>query len=261
MEQILVAGACSFIGFHIAEGLLEQGFLVTGLDLTDGSGNERKEEMLLAIGRNANFTMAEESLDGLYSKIIVPLYGKDEDHARLFSLLGDIMGSSEKKPDIYCFRSLAPLPEGMEKISAALAGEGSARMFYLPTVYGPWQPDSMAFEAGIRNFPPDRIKQAADAEYRQDAIYIEDLREELPDILKQLPGVMMIRTGKSGLWEECAGYAIGQDYRKYCTGPEPEAVRDAAVYTLKKQTDPAEAIGNQIQHYKKLKLLKEWKLK
>lgn len=261
MEHILVAGSCSFIGYHITECLLEQGWLVTGLDQTAGLRDERKEEMMLAIGRNANFTYAEEPKGQLYGKIIIPLYGMDEADEPFLSRLLAILNTWEKMPDIYCFRSLAPLAEKIEKLSAGLAEEGCARMIYLPTVYGPWQPDSMAFEAGIRKLTFERIKQAAAGEYRQDAIYIGDLRDELPAILKQPARNLVIQTGQSGLWEECARCAIGEDFRKYCSGSGPAAVPEAAVYTLKKLTEPDEAILNQIQHYKKLKLLQQWKLK
>lgn len=54
MKKVVVTGALQFIGYHLSNRLLNAGYEVIGVDSL-ANRRERKEEMLLSFGRNANF--------------------------------------------------------------------------------------------------------------------------------------------------------------------------------------------------------------
>lgn len=58
MEKIAITGVLQLVGFHLCNQLLKQGVQVVGFDNFD-KNKHLKTEMLLAIGRNANFHFLE----------------------------------------------------------------------------------------------------------------------------------------------------------------------------------------------------------
>ena len=53
----------------------------------------------------------------------------------------------------------------------------AAKVVYVPTIYGPWQPETMSFEAAIRQKEVSEIESAIKAEDKSDALFISDIME------------------------------------------------------------------------------------
>ena len=53
----------------------------------------------------------------------------------------------------------------------------AAKLVYLPTIYGPWQPETMSFEAAIRQKKLQEIEKAIVKEDRSDALFISDIMD------------------------------------------------------------------------------------
>lgn len=62
MEKIAITGVLQLLGFHLCNHLLNQGMQVVGFDNFDRN-KQLKAEMLLAIGRNANFQFVESNYE------------------------------------------------------------------------------------------------------------------------------------------------------------------------------------------------------
>jgi UDP-glucose 4-epimerase len=64
MEKVLVTGAAGFIGSHLCERLLDEGYRVVGIDsFTDYYDVRIKRENLRSLAGNANFSLVEASIN------------------------------------------------------------------------------------------------------------------------------------------------------------------------------------------------------
>lgn len=208
MEYALVFGAQQFIGFELCKALVNQGYEVLAID------EQQQEEMLennkwMEIGRNANLQYREigESIE-LQDNMIcfLPIYDyyiveKKDILQKVYSKLEDMMDAIHKVVVIsptQCFKS-----EWEEKwCSDILKKDVIFHQIYVPTLYGPWQPQSLLFH--------QLISGDLQLDYKDDpsdAIFIEDAVNTIISLLEDRQDqqqTIMLQNEAENRWEELA---------------------------------------------------------
>ncbi|MCQ6274320.1 hypothetical protein JMM81_04925 [Bacillus sp. V3B] len=182
MDKAIVIGAFEFIGFHLCLSLLEQGTEVIGIHFPTEDDDIYLEEKRLEIGRNSNFIEKDEtyfsSLEALPSNDIIFLdyysyYMNRQEHKLKMFL--DTRQSLENKSRVALLLPIHFCEEKTEQ-NLFLFQKGDKEeyhsIFFLPTIYGPWQPSSHAFHQAL--LYPTLPIHVDDREWQGDALYIED---------------------------------------------------------------------------------------
>jgi len=209
MEQTIVIGVHQFIGFHLANELLEKGEKVIGIDYDP---QKEDNEMDLYIGRNANYSFL--TLDQLkevkvseQTTVFIDWYDIQinrennniyERAEELTAILQHWEELADKAPVVLVFCRMLQADLGnWERIS-------QEKVIYLPTIYGPWQPVTMSFAAAISQVDANELKRALKNEYRHDAIFIDDVLKALPELLKQEHHNVILESMSENQWAACA---------------------------------------------------------
>jgi nucleoside-diphosphate-sugar epimerase len=250
LDQFIVIGVYQFIGFHLAKDLLDRGEVVNGCDW------ECDEDKDLEIGRNANFSFiqpAELTASSVTDQttIYISWYDLQRRNRASYEWLVDVLSKwakLEKQPNVLIFQSLA-------------AGEQDqfpfGKTLYLPTIYGPWQHESMVFEAKIRNKPSADIQFALEKEYKLDAIYISDLIGSLEKVWTMSEQKVGIKSKKNNQWIQCAERLFQpNDSRLLEWKAPPESKIEAEIYVVKNQVSPQVGIAKQQEHYERMQRIK-----
>ncbi|MDQ0217537.1 hypothetical protein ELQ35_06635 [Peribacillus cavernae] len=272
MELSIVIGAYQFIGFHLCKYLLELGDEVLGVDwLEDTAPGNMMEEKQLEIGRNSNFQF--KPLDGLQdfklsnkATIYVSWYDavkgstgkRDHLNRRIQEIIRTFFAfDPQERPRIVLL-----YPLGIKGEEILQDNQKADKVIFLPTIYGPWQHESMAFEQGVRNRGEAEIKAALEKEYRLDAIYITDLLDYFVDILDTSEKNIVVISSKKNQWSMAARVLFGDSITNGDV-PEKMVIKDEAdhAYHLNNAVAPEQGINLQRQHYKRLKLLGKWKIR
>ena len=162
MEKAVVTGALQIAGFHLCMRLLDEGMAVVGIDRMERC-DKIKEEMLLSVGRNANFQHAE-SLKDEHLRDAHLLFHLDEDPLSETEFKRRIALCDEFQIPIVYLSSLdvygnsstcctegsklePATPLGKRKKQEELALRSNLEeknrrilIFRTPRIYGPWQP-------------------------------------------------------------------------------------------------------------------------
>lgn len=205
MDKVIVTGVLQLSGFHLCVRLLNEGINVVGIDTLD-KNKKYKEEMLLSIGRNANFEYVE-SLDDVKDFCGVDLF---------FHLCGELMNDSELNKiitlcdkyqipiiyisslDVYgrgescCYedtmlRPVTPLGkrkkhEEMMLLSNSEEKKRKLVIFRTPYIYGPWQHQGHCMHKLIymhvkKNIGLDKL--LSNETFANQYMYVEDLIEAI----------------------------------------------------------------------------------
>lgn len=221
LDKVCILGVYEFIGFHLCKRFLENGFSVEGVHL-DTECDLFLEEKRLEVGRNANFNEKSFPLSGQNIKTevtIIPIYDwfmtyKESklNYDKFFSEIIQYIKNAPKKNFVY----LLPIQlstdwqdEGMGKIRNFIDQtkhmDQFIQYFYLPTIFGPWQPGSFLFQKKLLNQINNNNEQIEVREWPFDAIYIEDLLISLIERIEfGESGSFLIDSGIPKSWELCA---------------------------------------------------------
>ena len=270
----MVIGSLGFIGFSLSKRLLEEGFEVIGIDHISEEHDQLKEQKLMEIARNSNFKYSNNRIENL------PLQEVAENCDVVYYCLPNKkmakMKEVLKKVMDYCneitckfvylssYESLNQRNEiGQMKMKEENEIEKYSKLNYnfsfhilqLPTVYGPWQPNSMTFQQLIMGIDSPSIDPI-----REDAIFIDDLIE----ILLELPAdsdvnkTIKINSNRKNQWQEGVNLIKGTSNPKQESSEiEVKNTEDQAAYNRHIQTSLEEGIRQQKEHYKYLQKLKE----
>lgn len=185
MDKAIIVGVYEFIGFHLCNFLLENGIEVTGIHIPNDENDLFLEEKRLSFGRNSNFS--ERKLSDIQSI--------QEDRGKTFCFI-DYYSFYMKKEEEQLETSIHPLvqteslPQMVFALPIQLCEETSSKKkqylfelieeswnFYLPTVYGPWQPLYFSFQKALLD--PQSTVQVTEREYMKDALYIDDVIQSI----------------------------------------------------------------------------------
>lgn len=222
MDKAVVLGAFGFLGYSFSKALLDEGVEVTA-QWVDGYIKPYIEEQRLEIGRNANFIetedknwIHEERIDQKKIPVIIPVYDfyiqKTErvlfEELDLFNMLSSL--SSEN------FTVALLLPEQciyekdnssslVVELKQLLNEKGfSYQEIFLPTLFGPWQPDEYFFQQLISLGKGEGFTPMLNSrESLSDAIFIDDATSVVMELISQRTGKYVVRSANINNWDEC----------------------------------------------------------
>ena len=276
MGTYIVVGAYQFVGFHVTQYLLGQGEEVIGIDWEGFKTNQYIiEEKELEIGRNANFTYFPINKLRLLDvseqfTILLSFYDSRKGKTGLTDLhIDDIVSFLEKckKNDhVNGLKIMILLPidgdtDEFQAVLSACEGMESVKMVFLPTIYGPWQPESMSFEAGTSQLEQSAIHATLASEFREDALFITDFIDAFERILSSTDRNIHLCSSIEDHWKKCAKLVFNQEVIDSLTPKPPTKNMRGTIYKVPNKTSPEEGIRLQIEQNKRLNLLKKWRMR
>lgn len=269
MDKAVILGAFEFIGFHMCKKMLDDGYEVKGIHVEKVQSQD--EAKRLEVGRNANFQeqsieeWLESKREGSTEKqtIIISLFDLFMGHKenRLTSSVGLIDYLNERKKWENTVVLLLPIQlavqqealSSLEQVNHFLekiADDSETLQFvYLPTVYGPWQPSTYAFQKAIEGNMVS-IEEVDEREWTKDAIFIDDLLQKMMEIVEgEEAGHFLLESGEPERWKECADFLHFQHHqRENLETPELTFKSHINRISINKLTPVAESIALQKQH-------------
>lgn len=268
MHTSVVIGVYQFIGFHLAKYLLEKGEEVLGVDWID-MGEEDCSEKEMEMGRNSNFLyvpvhkLNKFSLEqqkiiyvSCYDLNISPL----EDKEAILSNIVQFIKDSRKNPSIQVI-VLLPIEEENEifhSLLEELAEHDAAKMVFLPTIYGPWQPETMSFEAAIRQKELSEIEKVLTTEYKEDTLFVSDIMDAVVKVVLENEKKIQLQSEDPDQWSQCAELLWTDEFiKRYILNKSSRLVK-GLLYKVKNKTSPFIGISLQKKHFQRLQLMKKW---
>jgi nucleoside-diphosphate-sugar epimerase len=261
MDKIIIVGTYEFIGYQLCLSLLEQGREVIGIHLNTHSQDLFLEEKRFGIGRNSNFIERDEtffdSSDPLSDPMILfidyySFYFKREEKK-----LSSIINTNFLKMDSIHFVFTLPVQLIHETglIERTLFQESDEKVattiFFLPTIYGPWQPMKYVFQQALCN--PNGSIILDEREWTEDALYINDVMEI---ILQELEGkrkkVYLFKSKVEEHWKKVLRILLGKSELESTHYKQEPLNPDITVIDVG-DTEPQDGIENQKRHLSGLK--------
>ncbi|MBM7653701.1 hypothetical protein [Neobacillus cucumis] len=226
MDKAIVLGIYDFVSFHLGSTLLNKGFEVIGIHLERNDPIPFLEEKRLEVGRNANFREislcgldAYRDVDDNKTTLFLSLYDlymlKSEpilQEQAVLKSLQQYLAPNKNLTDIVFLLPIQMLRtnEGqiLEKVINQVIEWGKRnRFFYLPTIYGPWQPHSFLFQqALLAKFDESKI-QVGEREWTGDTLFVEDAVEIILSSMESQNVVsntkFLIESGIKDYWNQC----------------------------------------------------------
>ena len=97
----------------------------------------------------------------------------------------------------------------------AIEDNDAAKLVYAPTIYGPWQPETMSFEAAIRQKELSEIESAILKEDKSDALFISDIMEVLIEISSHHEKKIQLQSEAPDQWQQCAKLLWKDEWYRY----------------------------------------------
>lgn len=277
MDKAVIFGAYEFVGFHVCKRLLDEGYEVKGIhfyiDQSDMVAEKRME-----IGRNANFQ--EQSVDEWLKAeqkgkeklmILISLYDwyigcKDSVLAdsEWIEKVEQFLRKRKDQQDMVALllpiqllanENLSKEEEEIRKCLEKISKHAEARQyFYLPSVYGPWQPPTCLFQKLIEDGACCKPSGNCNyREWRQDVFFIDDLLDPIYQIIESgKNGHYLFESGEQRRWEECLEQL---NYKQECSekglSSGSRLAKEAVRITVGKLTSVAESLTRQKEHFKR----------
>lgn len=226
MDKAIIFGVYDFVNFHMCQTLLNQGIEVLGISFEEKEDIPFYEEKRLEVGRNANFieqSFSNWQMERVEEKsktvLIFSIYDWYMLHKEAQFLekkstkpILDFVEKNAANLELVCMRPIQDLDsnkgsqiaEFMEQVSQKVQ---RSQVFYLPSIYGPWQPESFLFQQAILS----KIREAGitkgDREWTEDTLFVYDAIESIGELFDSGKcGRYVLQSGKKNYWSECAAY-------------------------------------------------------
>jgi nucleoside-diphosphate-sugar epimerase len=221
MDKVVIIGVFDFVNFHVCKAFLDKGIEVRGVQLETEVNEDMINEKRLEIGRNANFS--EVSLGDISNQptdndtivlSVFDLYMRyKEDYLLKEELINKII-SRNKWENIVILVPSQLLKNVMDSKSKVVIEEFLKRtipqnencyLIYLPTVFGPWQPETFMFQSSILTEMNSGKPFRGLREEISDALFVEDTVQSIIGIIENKePGRYLLQSGKIDQWDLCA---------------------------------------------------------
>jgi hypothetical protein len=218
MDKVVITGVFDFVNFHVCKALLDKGIEVRGIQLKTDE-NDILVEKRLEVGRNANFTEASlgeitKDSDGreIFILSIYDLYMCYKEDILLNENLinkGDWKQFVILVPSQLLTDEIAPESDSVINnfLRNAIALGKDTHLLYLPTIYGPWQPETFLFQHSILTGMDRGKKFRGLREETCDALFVEEAVESIINIIEdKRPGRYLLQSGKKNQWDICASF-------------------------------------------------------
>lgn len=274
MQTNIVIGTYRFVGFYVTQYFLNQGKEVIGIDWDDSEANQYiMEEKELEIGRNSNFIYFPinklKLLDiSQEDTVFISCYDiQSGKMGKIDFLIGEIVSFIEKfkngkneTPNFVLFMPIEKDVSIFHSILSSIREIDSAKIIFLPTIYGPWQSEGMSYEAGINQLGQSDIKAAIAAEYTFDALYITDFVNALEAVLTSgSDRDIQLCSSIDDHWNECAKLIFDESMDSFTPQQSTTKINKGTIFEVQCKMEPEEGIALQKKHNKRLNLLKKWR--
>ncbi|WP_066367791.1 hypothetical protein [Neobacillus fumarioli] len=268
MDKAVILDVFDFVSFHVCKHLLNHGVEVHGIWFDECSNQEILEEKRMEIGRNANFfedtfqkwrpTIHENVKDrqtfifSLYDLFIIQKdsilkreaihsiiqYIAESKNNRLVFLLPIQMNRFKEDSKIVFF------------VEEAKELTGNIQLFYLPAIYGPWQPSAFLFQQTIIAKILGSDIQQSEREWIYDALFVKDAVSTIHEIMESgKPGNYVLESGVENYWNRCADFLkLEQQFIKNQNCAPEEFTEPCVRISIKKLTPIAASLTEQIKH-------------
>ncbi|PLS02938.1 hypothetical protein [Neobacillus cucumis] len=227
MDKAIIFGMYDFISFHIGSMLLNKGLEVIGIHIDQSSHTPFLEEKRLEVGRNANYKeIALSALDDYSEKdtanttFILSLYdlyvlNKEVILQRdsVIKSLQQYIKRNKQVTQIVCILPIQLLEPNKEQTLETIMNqvndlEKCNTFFYLPAVYGPWQPSVFMFQQALNaKFDQGEIR-ADKREWTGDILFVDDAVGEIVELIEHANTEhnlnYLIESGQENYWFQCA---------------------------------------------------------
>lgn len=227
MDKLVIFGGYEYLGFYLSTAFLDKGLHVHCIHFNFGE-ELIYDEKRFTVGRNANFEETpfkewkQSSNDELEKTLmVISLYDysfnngthreKDIDEQELFkSLLNRNLANCEFLflLPIQCLARQNECKEYKEFRIELIKKDIKLKEVYIPTLYGPWQPNEYLFQQAIlRKLTGRWDYQLSEKEWCYDAIYIEDAVEEIGRIVEENTiEACLLQSEVVDHWQKCASF-------------------------------------------------------
>ncbi|GLB58894.1 hypothetical protein [Cytobacillus sp. NCCP-133] len=234
MDRAVIVGTFEFVGFSLCKHLLELGSEIEGIHISKGEEDYFTEDKRLEIGRNANFyennytewmESKKEIKEGtvffidfydyyLMNKLSAIRENEIIDNF-LIRHITELAKSKSKLVFLFPLQWVKDINRAHSRCERAMEtlkeNNVCVHSFYLPAVYGPWQPKEFLYHQAILG----RRKAAINnREWIHDAIFIDDLIQSIvQEAEKKQGGSFLLKSSLPGHWQKCAEY-LSIEYSK-----------------------------------------------
>ncbi|WP_139339525.1 hypothetical protein [Bacillus dakarensis] len=220
MDKAIVVGVYEFLAFHFCKKFLDDGMEVIGVHSLSQENDLFTEEKRMEIGRNANFveekyekwTVTDEQEEVLlvldYYDLFIRNVEKELDWE---SMKLKLSGLKNGKGKVLFLMPIQLLMQGryeqhqsqMKEILSSFKRDGIAfNVYYLPTVYGPWQYIESAFQQYFL-MENDHF-MIHEREWTGDALHVEDVIDSILSFLSDKYKAYLLESSEADKWTKCA---------------------------------------------------------
>lgn len=226
MERATILGIYDYIGYSLCRSLLDQGVEINGIFPKGMKEDYFTEEKRLEIGRNANFMESglqewNRKEDFLFVTLFESLQSRHIPDDFLEALLSELEDRQLKKlptavilPADFA-QDEVELSEREASMSKLVnSGKSNFLTIYLPTIYGPWQPEECFFQQVMSQPSSDNRKmpKIGPREWTHDCLYIDDAVKMIKNMAESgHHGQYILSSGEHDRWLQCARELLGDD--------------------------------------------------
>lgn len=273
MDKAMIFGIYDFVSFQMGRALLNMGLEVIGIHIDENNPNPYLEEKRLEVGRNANFReilLSEldntcREIDTTKTTFILSLYD-------LYMLSTESIFQKQSVPKLQQFivsnKSLTDIvfllpiqllkPDGANTlrnvINEAVTWGKNNQFYYLPAIYGPWQPSTYTFQQALlanMDYSEMRINKR---EWTGDILYVDDAVEAILASNENLEAEdnshFLIESGIENYWVQCAAHLKLET--KEIDPEKLDVDKTINRVTVKKVTPFSESIEKQLEITRRL---------
>lgn len=222
MDKAIIFGVYDFVSFHICKTLLNKGIEVHGVLVEDMEKIQYLDEKRFEVGRNANFV--EQSLPQWEKSNILEnpkttlilsffdLYIRNKEG--LFqevteSIIKYVIENKTNTEFVFIL-PIQMLMRSEERIYKSFLEQIKSlvkrtQIFYLPSIYGPWQPDSFMFQQAMLLAYQSIDFSISEREWTNDTLFVGDAIECILDTIEtRETGSYLLESGLKNYWKSCA---------------------------------------------------------
>lgn len=269
MESAVILGVYDFIGYSLCRSLLDNGVEIEGVHIAGDSFFT--EEKRMEIGRNANFseiTFREWKTSGADDLMIISLYEhlnkkekREQFHKDLMGKLENLNRSNQRLvfilPAYLALKQDKSANFDHDLLRFIEKKDFSVLEIYVPTIYGPWQPDAYFFQQSLNNLQKGSgTPQLADWEWTHDALFIDDAVNTIIEIAESCKtGKYFLKSGENNQWLKCAEKLLGDQAGSILkhNGETPEIKDFIKVRLLKSNEKISLGLTKQKEQYSRIK--------
>jgi nucleoside-diphosphate-sugar epimerase len=271
MERAVILGVYDFIGYSLCRYLLDNGVEIEGVHIVGRHDHFFTEEKRMEIGRNANFTeisFREWKNSGADELVIISLYEhlnnndkREQFNKALMEKLENMNRSDQQLililPASIALKQDKSANHQLDLLRFIEKKNLSVLEIYVPTIYGPWQPEQYFFQQSLNNLEKGSgTPVIADWEWTHDALFIDDAVETIIEIAESCKtGKYFLKSGENNQWLNCAEELLGNQagFLLNKSAGTPEIKDFIKIRNLKKNEKILLGLRKQKEQYSRIK--------